>query len=167
MTKPLWLGTVVLFAACSGSSGPPPSAEPSNTASGAVQSFMQAVADNNLAKMASLWGTASGSAAKTHQPPDFERRIAVMQAYLRNDSFRITSDVPELTENRRAQQVEIKRQACTWSVPFVTVKTGDGSWLVTQVDLAAAGNPARPCQDGAPADRAPADTAPADSTAPR
>jgi hypothetical protein len=109
---------------------------------------MQAVADSNLSKMAGLWGTASGPASRTGQPSDWERRIAIMQAYLRSDGFRITSDVPESTE-RRALQVEIRRQTCTWSVPFVAIRTNAGSWLVNQVDLTAAGNPARPCIEGA------------------
>jgi len=108
---------------------------------------MQAVADSNLDKMATLWGTANGPAAKTKQPQDYERRIAVMRAYLRSDSFRLTSDVPESTD-RRALQVQLRRQVCTWNVPFVAIKTTDGSWLVNQVDLAAAGNPARPCEPG-------------------
>ena len=116
---------------------------------------MQAVADSNIAKMANLWGTASGPAAKTNQPPDWQRRVTIMQAYLRNDSFRITSDEPQTDVNRRALTVEIKRQACTWTVPFTAVKTRDGSWIVTQLDLAAAGNPARPCQEGASRDTAP------------
>jgi hypothetical protein len=120
-----------------------------------VQGFMQAVADSNLAKMASLWGTASGPASRTNQPPDWQRRIAIMQAYLRNDGFRLTSDTPGPDESRREQQVEIKRRTCTWSVPFATVKARDGSWLVTQVDLAAAGNPARPCNEAGPADTLP------------
>lgn len=115
---------------------------------------MQAVADSNLDKMASLWGTANGPASRTRQPADYERRIAVMRAYLRNDSFRLTSDVPE-SADRRAVQVEIKRQTCTWSVPFVAIKAGDGSWLVNQVDLTAAGNPARPCLEGAGGDSLP------------
>ena len=135
-----------LLAACGG--GRPAPVQPVQTASGAVQGFMQAVADSNLAKMATLWGTASGPAAKTRQPPDYERRIVIMQAYLRNQSFRVTSDVPE-SPNRRDVQVELKRQTCTWSVPFVAVKSGDGTWLVNQVDLTAAGNPARPCLEGA------------------
>ncbi len=105
---------------------------------------MQAVADSNLAKMAGLWGTANGPASRTGQPSDWERRIAIMQAYLRSDGFRVTSDVPESTD-RRALQVEIRRQTCTWSVPFIAVRTNAGSWLVNQVDLTAAGNPARPC----------------------
>jgi hypothetical protein len=115
---------------------------------------MQAVADSNLDKMASLWGTAAGPASKTNIPPDYRRRVAVMQAYLRNQSFRILSDQPQATENRRSVQVELKRETCTWSVPFVAIKTADGTWLVTQVDLAAAGNPARPCLDPASADTA-------------
>jgi hypothetical protein len=97
--------------------------------------------------LATLWGTARGPASRTHQPTDYQRRIAIIQAYLRNESYRLTADMPE-TDSRRALQVEIRRQACTWSVPFVAVRTGDGSWLVNQVDLTAAGNPARPCLEG-------------------
>lgn len=134
---------VLVLAACGGSGGAP-SVGPSKSAAAAVQAFMQAVADSNLAKMATLWGTSRGPASQTHQPPDYERRIAIMRAYLQNESYRLTSDLPE-SDSRRALRVEIRRQTCTWSVPFVAVKTGDGSWVVNQVDLAAAGNPARPC----------------------
>jgi hypothetical protein len=154
VTTQRWLGSVLLLAACSGGASAPKAAPPAGSASGAVRSFMEAVADSNLDKMASLWGTAAGPAAKTNVPPDYRRRIAVMQAYLRNRSFRITSDQPQATENRRAIQVELKRETCTWSVPFVAIKTADGTWLVNQVDLAAAGNPARPCVDPASVDTA-------------
>jgi hypothetical protein len=147
VTKRLWFGTGLLLAACGGG-GSAPQAQPAGSAAGAVRGFMQAVADSNVDKMASLWGTANGPASKTRQPPDWQRRIAIIQAYLRNDSFRITSDVPDPDENRRAQLVELKRQTCTWSVPFVSVKARDGTWLITQIDLAAAGNPARPCVEG-------------------
>jgi hypothetical protein len=115
---------------------------------------MQAVADSNLTKMADLWGTSNGPASRTHQPPDYQRRIAIIQAYLRHDGFRVTSDAAE-GQNRRALQVEIRRQTCTWNVPFVAVTTGDGSWLVNSVDLGAAGNPARPCVEASPGDSLP------------
>jgi hypothetical protein len=140
--KERWFGMAVLLAACGGAS--PPAVAPSKSASGAVQAFMQAVADSNVMKMAALWGTSRGPASQTRQPSDYERRLAIMRAYLRNDSYRLTSDLPE-TATRRAVQVEIKRHTCTWNVPFIAIKTGDGSWLVNQVDLTAAGNPARPC----------------------
>jgi hypothetical protein len=144
VTKERWCWTVFLLAGCGGGSA---AVEPAPSAGAAVRGFMQAVADSNVDKMASLWGTASGPASQTRQPPDYERRVAIMQAYLRNDSFRVTSDVEE-APNRRALRVELKRQTCTWSVPFVSVKASNGSWLVNQVDLAAAGNPARPCIEG-------------------
>jgi hypothetical protein len=147
-----WFITALFLAACGGGGSPAP-AEPVNTAASAVQGFMKAVADSNLAQMASLWGTSGGPASKTNQPPDWQRRIAIMQAYLKNDSFRLTADVPQNDPNRRELQVQIKRQACTWSVPFVAVKSGNG-WLVTQVDLAAAGNPSRPCDEGGVPDSA-------------
>ena len=144
MTKHPWYCALLLLAGCGGGSAP---VQPATSAAAAVRSFMQAVADSNVEKMAGLWGTANGPASQTRQPPDYERRVAIMQAYLRNDSFRVTSDVEE-TATRRALQVELKRQTCTWSVPFVSIKANNGSWLVKQVDLTAAGNPARPCLEG-------------------
>jgi hypothetical protein len=140
--------TGLLLAGCGGGTAP---VQPATSAAAAVRGFMQAVADSNVDKMASLWGTTNGPASQTRQPADYERRVAIMQAYLRNDSFRVTSDVEE-TATRRALQVELKRRTCTWSVPFVSVKANNGSWLVNQVDLTAAGNPARPCLEGVPVD---------------
>ena len=105
---------------------------------------MQAVSDSNLSRMAELWGSTGGSAAQTKQPSDYERRIAVMQAYLRNESHKVLpSSTPE-SATRQDFQVEIRRELCTWTVPFTVVKAGDG-WLVNQIDLTKAGNPARPC----------------------
>ena len=42
-------------------------------------------------------------------------------------------------------QVELRRQACTWTVPFTVIQLPDGSWIMNQIDLTSAGNPARPC----------------------
>ena len=144
--RPLVLALVL--AACGGGSAPSSTVTPTNSARGAVDAFMQAVADSNLTQMANLWGTASGPAARTRQPPDWEQRIAIMQAYLQNESHRIVSDAPAGSDARHAVQVEIRRQLCTWTVPFTTVRLASGSWIVNQVDLTAAGNPARPCAPG-------------------
>jgi hypothetical protein len=145
-----WFLAALFIGACGGSGSPAP-AQPVTSATTVVQNFMKAVADSNLATMGALWGTAAGPAAKTNLPADWRRRVAIMQAYLKNDSFRVTADVPQADVNRRDLQVELKRQTCTWSVPFVAIKSGTG-WLVTQVDLAAAGNPARPCDQNASRD---------------
>jgi hypothetical protein len=152
-----WFAAGLALAACGGGGAGTAPVRPETSATTAVQSFMQAVADSNLAKMASLWGSTAGPASKTHQPSDYERRIVVMQSYLRHDDSRIASDTPETNPSKHSVQVEIRRSACTWIVPFVVIQLADGSWLVNQVDLGAAGNPARPC----------APSAAPDTTAPR
>jgi hypothetical protein len=133
----------LLLAACGGGSAPS-SVAPRTSARGAVDAFMQAVADSNLAQMGNLWGTTAGPAAKTNQPADWERRVAIMHAYLQNESHRVVSDTPD-GDARHAVQIEIRRQLCTWVVPFTAIKLADGTWIVNQVDLTAAGNPAQPC----------------------
>jgi hypothetical protein len=148
----LFLVTAAL-AACGGSAGKTSAAPgPVTSPRGAVEQFLQAVADSNLQKMASLWGTSAGPAAKTNQPPDYQRRILVMQAFLKNEGSTITGDAPDGGPDRHLVQVELRRDLCTKTVPFTVIKLADGTWLVNQVDLAAAGNPARPCLPGAEQD---------------
>jgi hypothetical protein len=142
-----WYAAAVLLAACGG--GGAGQVHPASTATAAVQNFMKAVADSNLTTMANLWGTARGPAAVTRQPSDYERRITVMQAYLSHDDYRVLSDVPDGSPVRHAVQVQIRRQACTWDVPFTVIQMSDGNWLVNQVDLGSAGNPAKPCNPSA------------------
>jgi hypothetical protein len=145
--KPRCFLFAAVLAGCGGGSTPATVA-PTNSAKGAVENFMQAVADSNLTQMANFWGSSAGPAARTGQPPDYERRIAIMHAYLRNESHRIVSDTPDASGTRHALQVEIRRQLCSWLVPFTAIKLGDGTWIVSQVDVTAAGNPARPCTPG-------------------
>jgi hypothetical protein len=140
-----WYLAAALLGACGGSGGPANAVHPAATASAAVQSFMKAVADSNLPAMASLWGTDRGPAGTTHQPPDYERRIAVMRTYLSHDDYRILSDQPAGSEARHALQVQLRRQACTYDVPFTVIQLSDQSWIVNQIDLTTAGNPAKPC----------------------
>jgi len=149
--KPRWILLAAVLAGCGGGSTPA-TVEPSHSAKGAVDRFMQAVADSNLAQMAALWGTTAGPAARTRQPSDYERRVAIMHAYLRNESHRVVTDAPDAAGSRHTLQVEIRRQLCSWVVPFTAVKLGDGTWIVSQVDVTAAGNPAKPCDPGAPKD---------------
>jgi hypothetical protein len=149
--KPRWILLAAVLAGCGGGSAPA-TAAPTGSAKGTVDRFMQAVADSNLDQMANLWGTTAGPAAKTGQPPDFQRRVAIMHAYLRNESHRIMTDTPEGGGSRHMLQVEIRRQLCSWVIPFTAVKLGDGTWIVSQVDLTAAGNPYRPCVPGGETD---------------
>jgi hypothetical protein len=141
-----WFLALLAVAACGGG-GSSGSVAPARTPTGVVESFMQAVADSNLSRMAELWGSTGGPAAKTKQPSDYEKRIAVMQAYLRNESHKVLAAAGAGSDTRQDFQVEIRRELCTWTVPFTVIKVGD-SWLVNQVDLTKAGNPARPCVPG-------------------
>jgi len=139
----------LLLAACAGGGSPAPTAAPAASAERVVQEFMRAVADSNLTKMAQLWGSAKGAAGTTHEPADYERRIAIMQAYLRGAQYRILSnDVDPASADQRVLQVELKRESCDKTVPFAVIRTGD-TWLINRVDLSAVGSPGRPC-DAAP-----------------
>jgi hypothetical protein len=139
------LGASLLLVACGGHAGPATSSSPATSAEGAVRSFLQAVADSNLAKMAQYWGSAKGPAAKTGEPPDYDKRMVIMQAYLRSPAYRILPAPAGAQGDSREVQVELQREVCTRTVPFVVVKSADGSWIINQVDLAAAGSPIRPC----------------------
>lgn len=157
MLKRSWLFIVVLAAvACSSNAGISTAQTPAGPQAGAeaaVQQFLQAVADSNLVKMAEYWGTAKGPAAKTKQPSDYERRIVVMQAYLRNLPYRILSNTQDGTmTDQRILQVGFTREGCETVVP-VTVIQVSSQWLVNSIDLEQVGAPGRKtCQsrDGTP-----------------
>lgn len=151
------LGVISLLAACSGATTADPARAtgPAMSAEAAVRSFLKGVTDSNLTTMATHWGGAGGPAARTNQPPDWEKRMVVMQAYLARAEYRIVSDVGSGSDAAtRSLQVELRRPRCVRVVPFTVIRTGDGSWLVNQVDLASAGSPLKPCPDPAPKDSA-------------
>lgn len=139
------LPIALLLGACGGGSGSQ-SASPVSSSPQAVTAFMQAAADSNLARMAELWGTSSGPASKT-QPADYERRLVVLQAWLRGDSTRILSDtaVPG-DDSRRRVSIALYRGTCMKQIPVTTVRTGSSGWIVQNIDISFAGNPARPCE---------------------
>ncbi len=123
------------------------SPDPAPSAEKAVQEFMRAVADSNVAKMAQLWGSAKGSAADTHEPANYPQRIIIIQAYLRDATYRILSNDADAT-GRHTLNVEIRRESCQKVVPFNVVKSPRG-WVVNQIDLSGLGSPGRAC-DGPP-----------------
>lgn len=110
----------------------------------ALAAFMQAVADSNLNRMAQLWGTERGPAAQTGQPSDYQRRVAVMYAYLRGSSLRVLGEV-ERQGNTSVLATEVTRAGCVRRVPFTMARTGQGGWLLTNVDLSLIGVPGAAC----------------------
>lgn len=135
-----------ILAACGGQQGAAPT-PPVGSSTQALGEFMRAAADSNLKRMAELWGTSRGPAAETRHPEDYEKRIVVIQAYLRTDSTRVVSDMPVTGDDaRRKLVVQIYKQGCMKHVPATMVRVR-GGWIVEDVDLPAIGNPARPCEN--------------------
>jgi hypothetical protein len=149
-----FLGTLLLTVAACGGGAAPGRTQPSTSATDAINSFMRAVRDSNLTKMATMWGSSKGSAATTGQPTDYSRRVVLIQSYLRHDDYRIAADAEE-RRGQRGMQVELRRQACTWSVPFTVVQSENEGWIISNIDLTRAGNPAKSCDPRAPRDSTP------------
>lgn len=138
---------VVALVACGGSGGSavPGAAPPAASASGAVKEFMAGVADSNIVRIGSAWGTSKGSAATLGEPQDWQKRVTVMQLWLRGGTYTITGDQSLINDRTHRQvTIDLVRGPCTKTIPISVVQTKHG-WLVESIDLTAAGNPEKPC----------------------
>lgn len=138
----------MLLAACGGGGGSMGPAPVSPEA--AVRSFLNGVKANNLSVMAETWGSNRGPAISYMDRAELEQRLTVIRAFLEHEKFEILSSqagtVPG-SEQKRVLQVRLTRMGCQPVVPFTVIPYG-GGWLVTDIDLSAAGNPQRPCPPG-------------------
>lgn len=142
------LATVLTVAACSSrqSVNVPTPTNPE----AAVQQFMMAVNDRDMPVMGQLWGTAQrGPASGWMKPEELEQRLAVIGVYLQHDEFEVVppSFEPLPTVAQRLVRVRITRRGCRHTVPFTLVRHGEG-WVISSIDIAAAGSPARTCETG-------------------
>jgi hypothetical protein len=140
------------LAACGGSGAAPSSVSPTASPDATVTSFLRAVKDSNLTAMSQLWGTEDGSAAETKKPDQWERRVELMQIYLKHDAARVVASGPATGagEDRYAVTVELARAGCIRQVPFTVVRRNRGGWLVNEIELTAAGNPVKGCDPANP-----------------
>jgi hypothetical protein len=115
-----------------------------STPTAAVEEFMRAASDSNLARMSQLFGSDRGSAASTNQPKDHGQRMIIMQAYLGGVSVRALGEVVSSEKNRRLVTTEISRGPCRVVVP-VTVVQVRGGWLVNAFDLSEVAQVNKPC----------------------
>ena len=91
--------------------------------SAAVEEFIRAASDSNLARMAQLFGTDKGSAARTGKPEDFARRMVVVQAALSGSVVRANGEV--LSKKRGA----LNARVLPGDIVFVPVRTqGNTFW---------------------------------------
>lgn len=146
----------LLLAACGGGTGVRAGdVAPLGSAEAAVREFLAAVQDSNIARMGRSWGDASGPAAVTNSPSQWEQRLKVVQVYLRGGTYRIVANTVDPSDAKhRNLSVEFTRGSCVKTIPVVAVHARNGGWLVESVDVSAAGAPFNPCpnQQTAPAD---------------
>jgi len=118
----------------------------------AVRAFLNAVRANSLSGLRELWGTERGPAVRFMGAREAEQRLTVMRTYLEHERFEFAQPnaVDPANSTQRIVRVRLVRKGCQPVVPFTVVPWHNG-WLVKSVDLAAAGNPSRPCS----ADQAP------------
>ena len=143
----LYLICTVALIACGGASTGAVSSELSSEQ--VVRAFMKAVADSDLVRMGDLWGSSRGPANVTRFPPEYPRRLAIIQAWLRgSDSIGIVSDMPvQGSSNERTVVIAYHRSGCIKQIPVTTVRSGK-QWLVSSIDVGLAGTPAKPCVPG-------------------
>jgi hypothetical protein len=114
-----------------------------------VTQFLSAVKANNLPRMATLWGASRGPAAEWMKPEDMKQRLTVIQRYLNHEGYRVVEGplpVPG-KDDVRTFRVELQRAGgCSVVLPLDLVRAKSGSWLVLDVHLEAAGNPASACR---------------------
>ena len=115
----------------------------------AVRAFMDAVKANSLIAMRDLWGSERGPAAGYMNPREVEQRLTVIRTFLDHERFEFDqpNSVDPANSLQRIVRVRLTRKGCRPVIPITTVQWNKG-WLVKNIDLSAAGNPARSCEPG-------------------
>lgn len=136
------IALTVLIAPLAAQDGAKAAASPS----AAVEEFMRAAADSNLTRMAQLFGTDKGSAARTGHPGDYARRMVVIQAALRGIVVSAKAETAMGKKDHSLVTTEIAKGGCKVTVPVTAAKAREG-WLVREFDLTAVWDGInRPCE---------------------
>ena len=133
---------MLVLAACGRTSTVPPPSSPE----AAVRGFLDAISANSLTRMGELWGSSRGPARGYMKRAELEERLTIIRTYLQHDKYEILASqgLPPAVAGERTVRVRLERKGCTPVVPFTLVPYA-GGWLVSNIDLAQAGNPARRC----------------------
>jgi hypothetical protein len=129
---------------CAGKSIPPGTLPADPVA--VVEQFLAAVKANDLRAMGDVWGSSRGPANAWMEADLREKSLTVIRATLVFEAYAIDPAGTRMGNSgqERVVRVQLRRNNCQPTVPFTTLRVGDG-WLVSDIDLAAAGNPRRPC----------------------
>jgi hypothetical protein len=137
--------------------GHPASTPVPQSMSETLDQFLGAVKAKDYTRMGDLWGSERGPASGYMRADYLRQTLQTIQKYLDHKSYRVVEgpvraqplnptykNVPDL-EKLRDFRVELQRDQCNRVIPITLVRTNSGGWLVYDVHLEAAGNPARPC----------------------
>ncbi|HVH10574.1 MAG TPA: hypothetical protein VM736_12330 [Gemmatimonadales bacterium] len=111
--------------------------------------FMAAVKANDLDRMGQLWGGERGAAAGYMKKEYLHQSLTVLQIYLNHLTYRVIEGPLAVSGNDRLRtfRVELQRPTgCIVILPIDVMHGNGGTWLVNDVHLEAAGNPAGPCK---------------------
>ncbi|MGH7607663.1 MAG: hypothetical protein ACREME_10000 [Gemmatimonadales bacterium] len=140
---------VLCAAACGPSAGGGGAAPPApQSVNASLEQFLAAVKANDLRRMGHLWGTERGPASRSMKPEELRQRLTVIQKYLAHSGYRVLEGplaVPARADVRTFR-VELQRESCNQVLPIDVIRTNAGGWLVYDVHLESAGNPAARCQ---------------------
>ena len=126
-----------------------------------VERFLQASNDRDLGSMARIFGTYGGPMADTGSTfgcffkkigswfggrscvtrQEVEIRMAAIADILRHDNYRIVAEEQVAGRDHPTMQVSVdltRGNTTARAVPFVVVRSGNGQWLIENVDLARA-----------------------------
>lgn len=114
------------------------------SASQAVEEYIRAAADSNLARMGQLLGTDKGTLLR-QKDSQIEKRLVITQAYLAGVKVRALSEVDGAKSNERLVTTEIARGSCKVVVPVTAVLSDKDGWLVRNLNLDAVREVNAPC----------------------
>ena len=111
----------------------------SSSAKDAVEQMLIAATAGDLQAISAVWGDETGLVRDRTDRTEVESRTFIMACVLKNNSRKLGEPQPDGT-GRMIVNADLTQGTNSGSVRFVTAKTREGRWLVTNVDLPALQN---------------------------
>jgi len=116
----------------------PATMRPAGAPAEVVERFLQLAATKAYGQMGGVFGTREGAINTRETQSRVERRMFAIASILQNERFVIREQnaIPGRPEGDAVQlTVQVTQNGERKDVPFVTVRTPQGAWLVEQIDL--------------------------------
>lgn len=142
------LAIALATAACGGTRAAGTSTTAPTDPEATVRAFLNAVKANSIIAMRNLWGSERGPAATYLNSQEVDQRLTVIRSFLDHERFEFAqpNEVDPANSAQRIVKIRLIRNGCQPVVPITTVRWSNG-WLVKNIDLSSAGNPARGCKE--------------------